>query len=183
MNVRSLFAFVCLLFAIGIVWMIVTIPAGQPSKSTVELFEPVAPVQKEAIALAEKTAPAGEKETTISKKEPSAAPKKEAPAEEKPKRRIAEAVSDEPPKTVAYTPAFGSVTFTHMRHFDDLGIDCGDCHHEDMEGGMSKCANCHEPPKRAIHKNCQGCHKKLEGEGKDSGPTRCRDCHTKKSTS
>ena len=85
----------------------------------------------------------------------------------------------EPPEEVEYTPAYGDVIFTHALHMEDYEIECGQCHHEDMEGGMSRCADCHESLKKVLHKNCQGCHKRLESEGKETGPVKCRECHIK----
>ncbi len=182
MNGRSLFAIICVLFVVGIFWMIAAIPEGEPSKTTLKLFEPVAPVREEVAVVPKPTIPSGEKETPPPEKKSTVASKKEAKPAEPPKPIIPEAVSDEPPELVTYTPAYGSVTFTHVMHIEDYEIDCGECHHEDMEGGMSKCSNCHEPPKRAMHKNCQGCHKQLKNEGKDTGPVGCRECHTKKTS-
>ncbi|NIS70430.1 MAG: hypothetical protein GTO12_16240 [Proteobacteria bacterium] len=189
MNGRSLLTFISVLFLVGIFWMIAAIPEGKPSKTDLKLFEPVAPVPKE-VAVAPKTQTPSEEEAAIPEKKEATPPKKKIVAAsqkkervtEEPKPIIPEAVSDEPPELVAYTPRYGSVTFTHLMHIEDYEIDCGECHHEDMEGGMSKCSNCHEPPKRALHKNCQGCHKQLKNDGKDSGPTGCRDCHTKASS-
>lgn len=182
MNGRSLAAIICVLFLIGIFWMIVATPKGKTSKTTVKLFEPVTPIPKEVVVASKPTKPSEQKETTTPKQETPTSSEKKEPTEEKPKPKISEVVSDEPPELVEYTPAYGRVTFTHMVHVEDYEIDCGDCHHEDMEGGMSKCTNCHDPPKKALHKNCQGCHKKLKNESKDTGPVKCRECHIKKAS-
>jgi hypothetical protein len=125
------------------------------------------------------TEPSEQEETMASKEEPSQPSEETGPAEEKPEPQPTQVASDEPPEVVEYTPKYGQVTFTHMRHLEDYGIDCGDCHHEDLEGGLSKCTNCHEPPKEALHKNCQGCHKELKKEDKNTGPVGCRECHVK----
>ncbi len=88
----------------------------------------------------------------------------------------------EPPEIVSYaeTSHWGSVTFTHTKHTEDYGFDCGECHHLQMEGGFNKCSSCHQDLKNTLHKNCfRGCHRKLKAEGKKTGPTTCRGCHVK----
>ena len=179
MNGRSLLAIICVLFVIGIFWMIMVIPQVDTSKTRIALFERTIPIPKEAAVSSEPTKPSEQKEPTLAEQAVPTPSEKEEPTEEKPKPETAEAASDEPPELVEYTPEYGRVSFTHMKHMDDYEIDCADCHHEDMEGGMSKCTNCHEPPKNALHKNCQGCHKDLEKEGKKTGPVKCRECHVK----
>ncbi len=88
----------------------------------------------------------------------------------------------EPPETVYYAEktAWGKVTFTHAKHSEDYGFDCGECHHLEMEGGYNKCSSCHDDLKDTFHKNCyKGCHRKLKAEGGTTGPTTCRGCHIK----
>ena len=79
----------------------------------------------------------------------------------------------------------GIVMFTHRTHFEDYGISCGDCHHDDTgtplelaEGDdVQSCIECHEGTQKpkgeklpkdeaimkyhfeALHANCIGCHK------------------------
>jgi hypothetical protein len=84
------------------------------------------------------------------------------------------------------------VKFSHKGH---AAIDCKACHHKwDGKAAITKCASagCHDAtdPKdktsdksfyRAYHdmkseKSCLGCHK-----AKQKGPTKCTDCHPKKS--
>lgn len=182
MNGRSLLAFICILFVIGIFWMTVTIPKGETAKTDVKLFEPVSPIQKDVVVAFGPTELSEKKETRPTKEETPTPSEEKEPAEEKPTTKTPEVVSDEPPESVEYTPAYGTVAFTHLKHVENYEIDCGECHHEDMEGGMSKCINCHEPLKNTLHKNCQGCHKKLKKEGKETGPIKCRECHTKKAS-
>jgi len=88
----------------------------------------------------------------------------------------------EPPETVSYAEktAWGKVTFTHTKHTEDYGSDCGECHHLEMKGGYNKCSSCHDDLKDTFHKNCyKGCHRKLKAEGKKTGPTTCKECHVK----
>jgi len=179
MNGRNLLAFICVLFVIGIVWMIVVTPKGETSRTGVELFEPMTPIQRDVVVASEPTEPPERKKVIPSKEETPTPSIKEAPKEERAETETSERAPDEPPEVVEYEPRYGRVTFTHMMHAEDYEIDCGACHHEDMEGGMSKCTNCHEPPKEVLHKNCQGCHKKLKNEGKETGPVKCRECHIK----
>ncbi len=80
----------------------------------------------------------------------------------------------------------GIVIFTHRKHFEDYGIGCGDCHHDDSgmpledlaEGDdVESCIDCHQGTQKpkgeklpkdeaimayhfeALHANCIGCHK------------------------
>jgi hypothetical protein len=102
-----------------------------------------------------------------------------------------------------------AVAFPHLRHFDDAGIECSECHHrfkdgenivdegelaEDAEG--IKCSSCHkseagfrfkpdlDPTKRtlqqAYHRMCTGCHRQVSKDKKQSGPVTCGQCHPKK---
>jgi len=179
MNGRTLFATVCFLFAIGIVWMIVVTPKGETTKQAAELFEPVLSPSEEVVVASSSAESSQQEEPTAAEEEAPLPSEKQEPAEEEPEPVTAQVPSDEPPELVEYTPKYGRVAFTHMVHVEEYAIDCADCHHEAMEGGMSKCANCHTPPKEAFHKNCIGCHKELEKQGKDTGPVKCRECHIK----
>ena len=102
-----------------------------------------------------------------------------------------------------------AVEFPHLRHFDDAGIECSECHHrfkdgenivdeaeleEDAEG--IKCASCHkdesgfrfapdlDPTQRtlqqAYHRMCTGCHRQVSKDSQASGPVTCGSCHPKK---
>ena len=66
--------------------------------------------------------------------------------------------------TVTYDSKKGAVTFDHKAHGEKM--DCAVCH----EGTPAKI----EVDKTAAHGDtCKGCHKK------ESGPTKCNDCHKK----
>ena len=190
MNGRTLVIFICVLFAIGIFWMIgIGHKAPNPEKAA-KLFEPVTPPPAQVAAVPEAVASGQEETTTAPSESPVSAAqeseKEEGPietaqttAEEPATGETTETTSDEPPEVVEYTPAYGTVTFPHMAHMEDFEIDCGGCHHEDMEGGMAKCGSCHESTKKILHDTCKGCHSKLKSEGKDTGPVKCKECHIK----
>lgn len=87
-----------------------------------------------------------------------------------------------PPDIVSYAEKtyWGTVTFTHTRHTEDYGFDCGECHHVEMESGFSRCSFCHEDLKDTLHRNCfRGCHRERKANGKKTGPTTCRGCHVR----
>ncbi len=83
------------------------------------------------------------------------------------------------------------VSFPHLEHAEDYGIECERCHHN-YQGGknvwqegdpVKNCAACHNPNRKqgkvprlvfAYHFKCKKCH--LEAE---SGPIECKDCHSK----
>jgi len=177
MNGRSLAAFICSLFVIGIVWMIAGIPKGATSKSSAKLFQPIIPVSPPPGETSEQKLTAREGEQ---KPEESAeVPKTRQPESEETQKGSAKTETGEPPNIVTYSSDFGRVTFSHTKHVEDYGIVCGSCHHEDRKGGMAKCTHCHKPVKTALHKNCQGCHTKLKDEGKPTGPLKCKECHVK----
>jgi len=65
---------------------------------------------------------------------------------------------------VTYENKKGTVTFDHKTHSEKM--ECTACH----EGTPAKI----EIDKKAAHgDSCKGCHKK------ESGPTKCNDCHKK----
>jgi hypothetical protein len=96
------------------------------------------------------------------------------------------------------------VQFTHTAHYQDYGISCGECHHDengaplaDLKPGdpVESCAACHSEPGRppreattpeaklayhmqALHQNCMTCHKEYNKENntKDA-PATCGACH------
>jgi hypothetical protein len=83
----------------------------------------------------------------------------------------------------------GPVTFNHKAHAS--APDCTKCHHtwkQEVRKTPQKCAECHKAAdtsdkglKKAFHKQCIDCHKKLQQEGKKTGPTtKCSDCHASK---
>jgi hypothetical protein len=85
-------------------------------------------------------------------------------------------------KNEGYKSRWGdSVPFPHLRHIEDYGLDCRECHHAFKAGKnvwqegdpVVKCAECHNPLKRegtvmrlpnAYHVNCKGCHKEMRDE-------------------
>jgi hypothetical protein len=91
------------------------------------------------------------------------------------------------------------VKFKHNVHLD-LGVTCGQCHHDDSHnprtaetiGTMAdstalQCATCHnsdfanpklQKAKDIFHANCKTCHK--AGFNDKKGPTKCSGCHVKK---
>ncbi len=93
------------------------------------------------------------------------------------------------------------VPFSHQTHVD-LGVSCGDCHHNDEHQPLSaedigamddtsklECVNCHnedfknkelQEAKDIFHNNCRGCH--AEGIDGKKGPMRCGECHVRKET-
>jgi len=102
--------------------------------------------------------------------------------QQKPAKKEVAEPQTEPPETRSYAEksTWGKVTFTHTKHTEDYGFDCGECHHLEMEGGYNKCSSCHDNLKDTFHKNCyRGCHQKLKAEGKKTGPTTCKSCHVK----
>ncbi len=104
----------------------------------------------------------------------------------------------------------GPITFPHKKHFNEYGVKCGDCHHdEDTEQivGYSPdksfhCIDCHDEEglirgpiaenaatyddliaRRAnvLHIKCIGCHKEHNAkEHAVRAPESCRICHTKR---
>lgn len=85
------------------------------------------------------------------------------------------AVADNGPAEVKLSlKKMGVVTLDHTKH---QGLtDCATCHHT---GDYAKCSSCHGVDKKApktkaaYHKLCKDCHKK------QSGPTKCKECHVK----
>lgn len=95
------------------------------------------------------------------------------------------------------------VKFPHMKHFDDYGYDCTECHHIYKngvnvwtDGDETSCQICHNEPtvknekrlslpqqklnlKLSYHGKCIGCHRKYNHENnKKVAPITCQDCHT-----
>jgi len=91
------------------------------------------------------------------------------------------------------------VKFKHTVHLD-LGVACGECHHNDKhqprteeeittlaDSTALQCASCHngdfanpklQKTKDIFHANCKSCHK--AGLNGKKGPTKCSGCHVKK---
>jgi hypothetical protein len=179
MNGRTLFTLICVLFIIGIFWMVFVAPEGETSKTSLALFESVEPVSEEPVVASGPAEPEEKEEPQPVNDEASDLSKEK---EQETEESETEPVQEEPgefPEEVEYTPKYGRVVFSHVKHAEDYEIDCASCHHEDMDGGMARCINCHEPPKETFHKNCMGCHKALKKEGKETGPVTCKQCHLK----
>lgn len=75
-----------------------------------------------------------------------------------------------PPVLVSPT-SVGEVAFPHQMHFDDLGIDCGECHHEINAARLKMphedyfddfwidCLACHtESETPSVSQSCSSCH-------------------------
>lgn len=88
----------------------------------------------------------------------------------------------------------GSVEFSHLKHSEEYGISCIQCHHLYEDGvnlwkkgdHVDKCVVCHDPAvekddvmklQNAFHQNCRDCHKAMSEEGKEAPYKRCSDCH------
>jgi c(7)-type cytochrome triheme protein len=82
-----------------------------------------------------------------------------------------------PPETIEFPSSYGSVTFTHKKHFDRVNGDCSTCHpkifpqarealnygkarHRVAEEYKTSCATCHDISGTAFaaERNCQKCH-------------------------
>lgn len=93
-----------------------------------------------------------------------------------------------------FAPTKPRVLFPHQGH---KALDCKTCHHTGYEDGTPlSCSQggCHSkvpgadvaPEDPLLHRNafhgpvrgCQPCHLEMRGQGKASGPTQCRACHT-----
>lgn len=88
----------------------------------------------------------------------------------------------------------GPVIFSHLKHNEEYGASCVECHHvykdgknQWKEGGdVDKCIICHDPVdekegviklQNAFHKNCKDCHSEANKEGKEAPSTKCNECH------
>lgn len=90
------------------------------------------------------------------------------------------------------------VKFNHSVHIA-LKLDCGTCHHDKEHQPLTRetlatlnadqlsCISCHNSAfsnkklrkmKNIFHSRCRTCHK--SGVGEKKGPTKCVDCHGKK---
>jgi len=89
-----------------------------------------------------------------------------------------------------------SVSLSHLKHINEYGVTCTECHHEYKDGKniwtqndpVKRCVDCHDPEEtkdgvmklqNAYHKNCKDCHKSMVEEGKSEiAPyKKCTDCH------
>ncbi len=132
MNGRSLAAFICALFVIGIVWMIAGIPKGVTSKSSAKLFEPITPVSPApGKTSGQESTAQGQKEGEQKPEESVPVPKKAQPKSEESQKESAKTEAGEPPDVVTYPSDFGKVTFSHTKHKE---AKCTACHHEFKDG-------------------------------------------------
>ncbi len=109
---------------------------------------------------------------------------------------LAEKAKDEAPKFFYIESPFYQgkrleppVELTHLKHVEDHGLSCVDCHHEYKEGEpVQKCSECHKAEKtdevgvtmkEALHANCRGCHRELaKSNPETSAPYTCSSCHS-----
>ena len=107
---------------------------------------------------------------------------------------------DAPGDMVIKVPAGAKSTKTPVKfsHKGHAAVDCATCHHTwDGKAAIKKCDSegCHidaskkgkkEPTSfySAFHakkdNSCVGCHKAMKKAKKNTGPTKCGDCHPKK---
>jgi hypothetical protein len=80
------------------------------------------------------------------------------------------------------TGAGKAVHFPHKKHQQELGLECGQCHHVK---GAFKCRDCHHDSssvsrKDAFHgsteRSCRGCHRSMASKG-FAAPRSCAECH------
>lgn len=97
------------------------------------------------------------------------------------------------------------VKFSHMKHIEDYGYSCGECHHDEngnelnditYNDDIKSCFSCHNKKERPdrnmsndekreyyfdiIHQNCIDCHKNYNEEINEKiVPIRCMECHKK----
>lgn len=92
-------------------------------------------------------------------------------------------------RTVFECPDKPASDFDHDFHYNDLELECNECHHvyengalvQDKNSEDKRCSECHLleateeqkiPLMEAFHLKCKGCH-----EDKKEGPIMCGDCH------
>ena len=75
----------------------------------------------------------------------------------------------------------GDVPFPHKAHQDALK-DCDACHKlfPQEAGAIEKAIAAGTMKKKDAMKQCQTCHKDMKGKGEKTGPTSCKECHSKK---
>jgi hypothetical protein len=74
----------------------------------------------------------------------------------------------------------GVVYFPHRQHQTTLG-DCKICHDifPRKLGIIKDLKDQGSLVKKRVMNHCLGCHRERVKEGKDAGPTSCRECHSK----
>jgi hypothetical protein len=75
----------------------------------------------------------------------------------------------------------GMVPFPHHRHQDAIG-DCQACHalFPQKAGSIEALKAEGKLGKKAVMNNCSKCHRKLAKASRPSGPTSCKQCHSRK---
>ena len=83
---------------------------------------------------------------------------------------------------VLYGGKSGDVPFPHLKHQENLE-DCQTCHDlfPQEAGVIEKLKADGELKKKAVmNTQCTKCHRVLKKEGKPTGPTSCKNCHSVK---
>ncbi len=75
------------------------------------------------------------------------------------------------PETIRWSSAVGEVVFPHLRHADELGVECASCHHETVAANLAvphpeyfedfwvDCAVCHTGATApVVERKCVACH-------------------------
>lgn len=75
------------------------------------------------------------------------------------------------PETIRWPSAVGEVVFPHLRHAEELGVECASCHHETVAANLKvphpdyfddfwvDCAVCHTGATApAVERKCVACH-------------------------
>lgn len=75
------------------------------------------------------------------------------------------------PTEIDFPSSAGQVAFPHRLHFEELGIDCGDCHHETNAAILQIP---HQEYFRDFWIHCETCH---QGSENPELPHACGDCH------
>lgn len=76
----------------------------------------------------------------------------------------------------------GDVPFPHKEHQEKLKGDCDACHKlfAKEAGAIEKAIAAGTLKKKEAMKQCQDCHKANKDKGAETGPTSCKECHSKK---
>lgn len=76
------------------------------------------------------------------------------------------------------TGKYGSVTVPHWEHQESL-TDCKPCHalFPKERGAVARLKAENVLKKKEVMNTCRNCHLSLTKAGKESGPTKCYECH------
>ena len=74
----------------------------------------------------------------------------------------------------------GNVPFPHHKHQNALNNNCQNCHYifPQEKGVIAKLKQENTLKKKSVMNSCQACHRDLASQGKASGPTKCKACHS-----